>query len=162
MRATAALRRVRIPLPSASHSPGLNSLLSTWPHRIESTTGSCQMSELGECAASGAGAAAPVLRGRAKDRRASACQKVREIRARLVHGRNGKPDFEYELLCMLARAEISSRVALPLLAAIFSLASTFWAPVAHAAAWLGAVVAMKLIVVTACHRLLARPRGEVD
>ena len=126
------------------------------------TTGSCQMSELRECAAPGAGAAAPVLRARAKDRRASARQKVREIRARLVHGCNGKPDFEYDLLCMLARKELSSRVALPLLAAIFSLASTFWAPVVHAAAWLAAVVAMKLIVVTACRRLLARPRSEVD
>src|SRR5688572_17472309 len=120
------------------------------------------MSELREYAAPGAGAAAPVLRARAKEQRASARQKVREIRARLVHGCNGKPDFEYELLGMLARKELASHVTLPLLAAIFSLASTFWAPVAHAAAWLAAVVAMKLIVVAACRRLLARPRSEVD
>ena len=73
------------------------------------------MSELRECAAPGVGAAAPVLGARAKDRRASARQKVKEIRARLVHGYNGKPDFEYDLLCMLARKELSSRVALPLL-----------------------------------------------
>src|SRR5262245_49330121 len=120
------------------------------------------MSELRECAAPGAGAAAPLLRARVKDQRASARQKVKEIRARLVHGCNGKPDFEHELLCMLARTELSSRVALLLLAAIFSLASTFWAPVAHAAVWLGAVVVMKMIVVTVCRRLLARPRSEVD
>jgi two-component system cell cycle sensor histidine kinase PleC len=120
------------------------------------------MSELPECAAPGAGAAPQVLRARVRDRRASARQRIKEIRARLVHGCNGKPDFEYDLLCMLARKELSSRVALPLLAAIFSLASTFWAPVLHAAAWLAAVVAVKLIVITACRRLLARPRGEVD
>jgi len=120
------------------------------------------MSELQECAAPAAGAAAPVLRARAKAQRASARQKVREIRARLVHGYNGKPDFEHELLCMLARKELSSRVTLPLLAAIFSLASTFWAPVVHAATWLAAVIAVNLVLLTACHRLLARPRSEVD
>jgi two-component system cell cycle sensor histidine kinase PleC len=120
------------------------------------------MSELGECAAAGAGVAAPVLRARVNDRRACAGQKVKEIRARLVHGCHGKPDFEHDLLCMLARKELSSRVALPLLAAIFSVASTFWAPIAHAVAWLAAVVAMKLIVVNACRRLLAQPRAEVD
>jgi two-component system cell cycle sensor histidine kinase PleC len=79
-----------------------------------------------------------------------------------VHGCNGKPDFEYERLCTFARKELSARVALPLLAAIFSLASTFWAPVLHAAVWLAMVVAMKLVVFIACRRLLARPRGEVD
>src|SRR5262245_23867466 len=120
------------------------------------------MSELRECAAPGAGVVSPHLRARAKDQRASARQKVQEIRARLVHGCNGKPDFEYELLCMFARKELSARVTLPLLAAIFSLASTFWAPLPHAAAWLATVVIMKLIVVTACRRLLARPRLEVD
>src|SRR5262245_14430543 len=116
------------------------------------------MPELRECAAPGGGAAGPVLCARAKDQRASARQKVRELRARLVHGCNGKPDFEHELLCTFARKELSSGVALPLLAAIFSLASTFWAPVSHAAAWLATVILMKLIVVTACRRLLARPR----
>jgi two-component system, cell cycle sensor histidine kinase PleC len=120
------------------------------------------MSELGECAAAGAGVAAPVLRARVNDRRASARQKVKEIRARLVHGCHGKPDFEHDLLCMLARKELSSLLARPLLAATFSVASTFWAPIAHAVAWLAAVVAMKLIVVNACRRLLAQPRAEVD
>jgi two-component system cell cycle sensor histidine kinase PleC len=79
-----------------------------------------------------------------------------------VHVSSRKPDFEYELLCMFARNELSSRVALPLLAAIFSLASMFWAPVLHAVAWLAMVVAMKLAIVVACRRLLSRPRSEVN
>jgi two-component system cell cycle sensor histidine kinase PleC len=98
----------------------------------------------------------------AKDQRASARQKVREIRARLVHGPGLKPDFEYELLCMFARKELSARVALPLLASIFSLASMFWAPPLHAGAWLAMVIAMKLCVVAACRRLLSRPRSELN
>src|SRR5262245_10530730 len=121
------------------------------------------MSELRECATPDNGAAAAQRpRVRAEDQRANARQKVREIRNRLVHGSTVKPDFEYELLCMFARNELSARVALPLLAAIFALASTFWAPVLHAAAWLATVIAMKLIVVAACRSLLSRPRSEVD
>jgi len=121
------------------------------------------MSELPEPACLSDGAAeAPFAPGRAQDRRANARQKVREIRNRLAHGPSRKPDFEYDLLCMFARKELSARVALPLLATIFSLASTFWAPVLHAAVWLAAVIAMKLVVLAACRRLLSRPRLEVD
>src|SRR5262245_38939245 len=121
------------------------------------------MSELRECATPDNGAAAAQRpRVRAEDQRANARQKVREIRNRLVHGSTVKPDFEYELLCMFARNELSARVALPLLAAIFALVSMFWAPVLHAAAWLAMVIAMKLVVVVACRRLLSRPRSEVN
>jgi two-component system, cell cycle sensor histidine kinase PleC len=121
------------------------------------------MSELPEpaCLIDGAAEAA-FPHGRAKDRRANARQKVREIRNRLAHGPSRKPDFEYDLLCMFARRELSASVALPLLATIFSLASTFWAPVLHAAVWLAAVIAMKLVVVAVCRKLLSRPRLEVD
>jgi two-component system cell cycle sensor histidine kinase PleC len=121
------------------------------------------MSELPEPACLSNGAAEALFpRGDAKDRRASARQKVREIRNRLAHGASRKPDFEYDLLCIFARKELSARVALPLLATIFSLASTFWAPAPHAAIWLAAVIAVKLVIVAACRRLLSRPRLEVD
>jgi two-component system cell cycle sensor histidine kinase PleC len=121
------------------------------------------MSERRERAPPGeAAAACSSPRASGKDQRGSARQKVREIRARLVHGSFRKPDFDYELLCMFARKELSARVALPLLAVIFALVSTFWAPVLHAAAWLVLVIAIKLVVVAACRSLLSRPRSEVD
>jgi two-component system cell cycle sensor histidine kinase PleC len=121
------------------------------------------MSELRERACLSDGAAEALLpRSHAKDLRGNARQKVREIRNRLAHGPQRKPDFEYDLLCMFARKELSARVTLPLLAAIFSLASTFWAPALHAAVWLAVVIAMKLVIVAACRRLLSRPRLEVD
>jgi two-component system cell cycle sensor histidine kinase PleC len=63
---------------------------------------------------------------------------------------------------MFARKELSARLALPLLAAIFALASTFWAPPLHAAVWLATIIAVKFIVVAACRRLIALPRSEVD
>jgi two-component system cell cycle sensor histidine kinase PleC len=121
------------------------------------------MSELDEYAPSDQeDAADPVTRVPTKDPRANARQKVREIRNRLVHGATLKPDFEYDLLCMFARKELSARIALPLLATIFALASTFWAPVLHAAVWLAAIIAVKLVAVAACRKLLAVPRREVN
>src|SRR5690606_28734992 len=94
----------RLPrLRSLPHSRDLKSLPSTKPGQVLSTANSCPMSELQECAASGAAAAGLRMRVGANGRRDDARQKVREIRARLAHGPGAKPDFEYELLCMFAR-----------------------------------------------------------
>ena len=60
---------------------------------------------------------------RARDPRVTAQAYIRDLRARLSQGSTLKPEFEYELLSMFARNEMSARVTLPLLAVIFSLAS---------------------------------------
>src|SRR5258705_648416 len=100
-------------------------------------------------------------RARVKAGRAAVEQHVREIRARLLQGTVLKPEFEYELLSMFVKNELSARVTIPLLAVIFSLASMFWAPVLQASAWLAAVISMKFFMIAACHKFLAQPRGEV-
>jgi two-component system, cell cycle sensor histidine kinase PleC len=100
-------------------------------------------------------------RPRAKDPRAAVQACVRELRARLSQGTELKPEFEYELLAMFVRNELSARVTLPLLAVIFSLASMFWAPVLQASAWLALVISAKFFMIAACHRFLAQPRGTV-
>ncbi|HUC45220.1 MAG TPA: sensor histidine kinase, partial [Hyphomicrobiaceae bacterium] len=89
------------------------------------------------------------LRARAKDRRAALDRYIRELRTRLAQGGVLKPEFEYELLAMFVKNELSARVTLPLLAVIFSLASMFWAPVGQASAWLAAVIAMKFCMIAA-------------
>jgi len=119
------------------------------------------MAESREDATPGIGAAASPC-ARAKDQRAAAQQRVREIRARLLQASVLKPEFEYELLCMLARNELSARVTLPLLAVSFSLASMFWAPMLQATAWLAMVIAMKFFMIAACRDFLSRHRGEVN
>ena len=111
---------------------------------------------------SGGNAPAPELRPRAKDHRAAAQAQMREVRARLSQGTSIKPEFEYELLCMFARNELSARVTLPLLAVIFSLASMFWAPVLQASAWLTMVISVKFFIIAACRSFLSQPRGEVN
>ena len=101
------------------------------------------------------------LRPHAKDRRAALDQYIRELCARLGQDSVLKPEFEYELLAMFVKNELSARVTLPLLAVIFSLASMFWAPVGQASAWLAAVIAMKFCMIAACRKFLAQPRAEV-
>ena len=100
--------------------------------------------------------------GRVRDRRAAVAAQVREIRARLSQGSSIKPEFEYELLALFARNELSARVTLPLLAVIFSLASMFWAPVTQASLWLGAVIVSKFCVVNACRSFLGQPRATLN
>src|SRR5262245_51690219 len=100
-------------------------------------------------------------RPRAKDPRAAMQASLREIRAKLAHNTVLKPEFEYELLAMFVRNEMSARVTLPLLAVIFSLASMFWAPVLQASAWLATVISMKFLMIAACHRFRAQPRGDM-
>ena len=103
----------------------------------------------------------PAHRPRVKDRRAALDAHIRELRARLTQGTELKPEFEYELLAMFVKNELSARVTIPLLAAIFSLASMFWAPVVQASVWLAAVISMKFVMIAACRRFLAQPRGEM-
>ena len=62
-------------------------------------------------------------RPRAKDSRAALQAHIRELRARFSpQGTDLKPEFEYELLSMFVKNELSARVTIPLLAVIFSLA----------------------------------------
>jgi two-component system cell cycle sensor histidine kinase PleC len=103
----------------------------------------------------------PQHRPRAKDPRAAATENLREIRARLSQGTILKPEFEYELLSMFVRNELSARVTVPLLAVIFSLASMFWAPMLQASAWLALVISAKFFMIGACRKFQAHSRGEI-
>jgi two-component system cell cycle sensor histidine kinase PleC len=100
-------------------------------------------------------------RARAKDRRAALKAHFRALHSRLAQDGVLKPEFEYELLAMFVKNELSARVTLPLLAVLFSLASMFWAPVGQASAWLAAVILMKFCMIAACRKFLAEPRGDV-
>jgi two-component system cell cycle sensor histidine kinase PleC len=100
-------------------------------------------------------------RVRGKDARAAVQEVVREIRARLLQGTVLRPEFEYELLAMFVRNELSARVTVPLLAVIFSLASMFWAPVLQASAWLALVISAKFFMIAACRKFLGQPRSTV-
>jgi two-component system cell cycle sensor histidine kinase PleC len=82
---------------------------------------------------------------------------MREVRQRLVHGTDIKPEFEHELVSMFARNELGTIVTIPLLAVIFSLASMFWAPAGEAMMWLFAVLLAKFLLLVSCRQFLAQP-----
>jgi two-component system, cell cycle sensor histidine kinase PleC len=97
----------------------------------------------------------------AKSRRGRVNQYLSQLRARLMPTSGLRPEFEYELLAMFVRNELSARVTVPLLAVIFSLSSMFWAPVLQASAWLAMVISAKFFMIAACRKFLAEPRGTV-
>ncbi len=94
-------------------------------------------------------------------RRADA-EQLRETRQRLALGTTLKPEFEYELMMMFVRNELSAQAHMWLLAIIFSLASTFWAPPVHAALWLVSLIAAKVILLLVCRQLNTLAPGDVN
>src|SRR4051794_10341641 len=95
-------------------------------------------------------AGAGPLNGQGATQRAAAS--LREARERLMHGSNLKPEFEYELLLMFVRNELSAQATILMLAAIFALASMFWAPWTQAAGWLCLVIGAKVLLLEFCRR----------
>jgi two-component system cell cycle sensor histidine kinase PleC len=65
---------------------------------------------------------------------------LRETRRKLAQGSSIKPEFEYEMLSIFVRNELSAAFTITGLSAIFSLASMFWAPVPQAILWLFVVI----------------------
>lgn len=109
------------------------------------------------------GADVPRRTGRAADdSRIQTAKQLREARDRLAHGLSIKPEFEYELLLMYVRNEISALATSPFLTLIFSLACMFWAPVAEALIWMIAVFCTKIIVIYQCYKFRDLPPGQVN
>ncbi len=93
--------------------------------------------------------------------RAKKSDDLRVYRERLTQGSDIKPEYEYELLAMFARNEISAPFAMPALCTIFSIASMFWATGAESGLWITAVILTKWLMYVQCKKLLTLPRTEV-
>lgn len=96
-----------------------------------------------------------------RQRRVSSDQ-LRETRQKLASGNDIRPEFEYELMLMFVRNELSAQSHMWLLAFIFSLASMFWAPWQQAALWLGIVIAAKVVLLECCRRFAALAPADVN
>jgi len=73
-----------------------------------------------------------------------------------------RPDWEYDLLSMFVRNELSGQAPILLLAAIFSLVSMIWAPWTEAVIWLFVMVAAKVALLECCYRFIRTPSGDID
>ncbi|WP_333793377.1 sensor histidine kinase [Hyphomicrobium sp.] len=87
---------------------------------------------------------------------------IRAARERLTRRSEIKPEFEYELMAIFAQNELSAAVTIWALAAIFALASMFWAPWAESSLWLGLVIASKVLLLDICRRFVAQSRPDED
>jgi two-component system cell cycle sensor histidine kinase PleC len=87
---------------------------------------------------------------------------VKAARLRLTRRSEIKPEFEYELMQMFARNELSAAVTIWALAAIFSLSSMFWAPWLESCVWLLLVITSKVVLLELCRRFVAQARPETD
>lgn len=97
-----------------------------------------------------------------RDARQRAAADLKTTRARLAAGTSIKPEFAYELLAMYARSELAAAVTMPVLYALFAIASMFWAPVVDAIIWLVIVICAKVVLLDQARRLLALPQEQVD
>jgi two-component system cell cycle sensor histidine kinase PleC len=95
-------------------------------------------------------------------RRASTATGVKAVRQKLVQGVCIEPEFEHEMTLMFVRNELSAQATILFLAAIFSLASMFWAPWTQAVLWLILVIGTKVLLLELCRRFQSTPAAEVD
>lgn len=88
---------------------------------------------------------------------------VKAARDRLTRGSTIKPEFEYELMAMFARNELAASVTIWALAAIFAIASMFWAPWLEGCVWLTLVIVSKVVLLEMCRRFAseAKPDGDL-
>lgn len=93
--------------------------------------------------------------------RKRAGEDVKAARDRLTRGAI-KPEFEFELMGIFARNELSAAVTIWALAAIFALASMFWAPWAEGCVWLLLVIGSKVVLLELCRRFVAQARIDDD
>ncbi len=95
-------------------------------------------------------------------RQKKADDNLKAYRDRLTHGTSNKPEFEYELLTMFARNEISAPFAMPALCFIFYITSMFWASFVEATLWIAIVSMAKVYMLDQCRKLLAAARDEIN
>jgi two-component system cell cycle sensor histidine kinase PleC len=91
-------------------------------------------------------------------RRAS--RSVQEVREKLTYKSGAKPEFEYELLIMFVKNELSAAVTTPLLAIVVAMGAMFWAPPRELLLWLGTVFVAKGILIALCRQFAKAPRDD--
>ncbi len=108
----------------------------------------------------GASAEARAAASAAADAKRRSFRSVQDAREKLAVSSGHKPEFEYELLLMFVRNELSTAVTTPLVAVIVATGAMFWAPPGQLMAWLASVFISKGILVALCRQFLKAPRDD--
>ena len=97
----------------------------------------------------------------ASNARPRTADRVQEMRERLTYRPAWRPEFDYELLAMFVKNELSASLTVPLLAIVVALTSMFWAPGNELVFWLATVLMSKGILLCLCRQFLKRGRADV-
>jgi len=92
--------------------------------------------------------------------RRRASRSVQDVREKLTYKSGAKPEFEYELLIMFVKNELSAAVTTPLLAIVVAMGAMFWAPPRELLLWLGTVFVAKGILIALCRQFAKAPRDD--
>ncbi|HUU67750.1 MAG TPA: ATP-binding protein [Methyloceanibacter sp.] len=111
----------------------------------------------------GAQAGAPQVRSGSLDsHKRRAYRSVQEVREKLAYRSGPQPEFEYELLMMFVKNELSAAVTTPLLAIVVAMGAMFWAPPRALLLWLCAVFIAKGILIALCRQFAKAPREDTS
>ena len=109
----------------------------------------------------GASAEAPRVRSRSLDNhKRRAYRSVQEAREKLAYKSGPRPEFEYELLMMFVKNELSAAITTPLLAIVVAMGAMFWAPPRALLLWLCAVFVAKGILIALCRQFANTPHDD--
>jgi len=100
--------------------------------------------------------------GAANNQKRRAYRSVQEAREKLTYKSGHKPEFDYELLMMFVKNELSAAVTTPLLAIIVAMGAMFWAPPRELLLWLCAVFVAKGILIAICRQFARVPQEEIN
>jgi two-component system cell cycle sensor histidine kinase PleC len=108
----------------------------------------------------GASAEARAAASAAMNAKRRSFRSVQEAREKLNYKAGFRPEFEYELLLMFVRNELSTAVTTPLLAVIVATGAMFWAPPQQLMLWLATIFISKGILISLCRQFLKAPRDD--
>lgn len=112
---------------------------------------------------SGASTEAPVAGSKsANSQKRRAFRSVQEAREKLSYKSTGKPEFDYELLMMFVKNELSAAITTPLLAVVVAVGAMFWSSPRELLLWLCCVFVTKGILIGICRQFSKLPRDEVN
>lgn len=86
---------------------------------------------------------------------------VKDARDRLGQ-KQGFNRFQYELLLMFARNELTASLSIPLFAVILAVSTSIWAPMTYIGIWLGLIFVSKGVILILCRRFTTLERRQVN
>jgi two-component system cell cycle sensor histidine kinase PleC len=73
-----------------------------------------------------------------------------------------RPEFNYELLSIFVRSELTASLAIPILAVVVAVGLAPWAPVNALLFWIATIFISKGILIVLCRRFQMLPRKQAD